>query len=315
MDLLLISFESVAALIGIGLLGFFIIARRILPLQVMDVLPALVIDVAAPCLVFTNIIQRFDPSIQQNWWSLPLYWIAFTVVTFSFTMIVRFSVKKDHRGEFSAALFYQNGLFIPLALISGMFGMKTPYLVDLFLFAIFYPAFFFNTYHLFFHGRTPSQTPNLKIIGNPILLATICAVVFKLTGFSHYIPSFIVSSFELVGKMAIPLIFIIVGGTIYIDFHKRGKWQIREMIKFVFYKNFILPLLILGILVLVRPDYNVALIIAIVGATPPISAVPLMVERVGGNRELVNQLLVASYISAVVSIPLIVWLFGNFFTR
>lgn len=314
MDLLIVSFESVATLICIGLLGFFIIARRILPLQIMDVLPTLVIDIAAPCLVFSNIIQGFDPSVQKNWWALPIYWIGFTIVTFSFTMLARFTVRKKHRSEFSAALFYQNGIFIPLAIISGMFGMKTPYLVDLFLFAIFYPAFFFNTYHLFFNGRTTAQPVNFKIIANPILLATVLAVFLKLVSISSFIPSFIVSMTSLVGKMAIPLIFIIVGGTIYIDFQKRGKLQIFEMMKFVLYKNFVLPLIILGILVLVRPDYNVALIILVVGATPPISAIPLVVERVGGNRELVNQLLIASYLSAVISIPLIVWLFAKLFT-
>jgi predicted permease len=315
MDLFFITFESVITLLGIGLLGFWIIAKKILPSSVMDVLPTLVIDIAVPCLIFRNIITKFDPATHSNWGVLPLWWIGFTLVSGLLTLIAVRTAKKEFRREFGVSLFYQNGLFVPLAVISGMYSIDSPYLVDLFLFTIFYPAFFFNTYHLFFKRKEGAPYLDWKRIRNPILIATVLAVLLKLTGTSHYIPNFIISICDLIGKTAVPLIFLIIGGTIFIDFQKRGKTQIAEIIKFVLFKNFIISLVVLTLLVIIRPDYNIALIIILQSATPPISAVPLVTERAGGNREIVNQFMISSFITAALSIPIIVWLFGNFFTR
>ncbi len=315
MELFFVTFESVITLLGIGFLGFWIIAKKMLPASIMGVLPPLVIDIAVPCLVFRNIITKFDPATHSNWWMLPLWWIGFTLLTGLLTLIAVRTAKRKFRSEFGASLFYQNGIFVPLAVLSGIFSIDSPYLADLFLFTIFYPAFFFNTYHLFFKRKEGSQRLDWKKIGNPILISTVLALLLKLTGMSGYIPNFFISICDLIGKMAIPLIFIIIGGTIYIDFEKRGKIQIAEILKFVLFKNFIIAIVVLTLLVIIRPDYNIALIIMLQSATPPISAVPLVTERAGGNREIVNQFMIASFITAALSIPTVIWLFGIFFTK
>lgn len=315
MELFFVTFESVITLLGIGLLGFWIIAKKILPASIMGVLPPLVIDIAVPCLVFINIIKKFDPATHSNWWILPLWWMGFTLLTGLLTIIAVRAAKRKFRSEFGASLFYQNGIFVPLAVLSGMFSIDSPYLVDLFLFTIFYPAFFFNTYHLFFKRKEGPQRLDWKRIRNPILISTVLAVFLRLTGMSSYLPNFFISICDLIGKTAIPLIFIIIGGTIYIDFQKRGTIQIAEMIKFVLFKNFIIPLVTLTLLVIIRPEYSVALIIMLQSAAPPISAVPLVTERAGGNREIVNQFMIGSFLTAALSIPTVIWLFGVFFAK
>ena len=69
------------------------------------------------------------------------------------TFIFAFVAARDIRREFAISLFYQNAIFFPLAIIAGMYGDESPYLVFLFLFTIFYPAFFFSTYHFFFENK------------------------------------------------------------------------------------------------------------------------------------------------------------------
>jgi predicted permease len=48
-------------------------------------------------------------------------------------------------------------------------------------------------------------------------------------------------------------------------------------------------------------------------AVPPITAVPLFVERFGGNRSLVNQFMFTSFIFSLVTIPCSIYLFRYFF--
>jgi len=102
---------------------------------------------------------------------------------------------------------------------------------------------------------------------------------------------------------------IILGGNIYNDYIKKGNLQLVEIVKFVAVKNFVFPLIFLGILFFIKPSYPVALIILIQSAVPPVTAVPLVTERLGGDRSITNQFIVGSFITSLISIPIMVYIF------
>jgi predicted permease len=220
--------------------------------------------------------------------------------------------RKDTRREFAISLYYQNAIFFPLAIITGMYGEDSPYLVFLFLFTIFYPAFFFSTYRFFFK-ETGRREMDWKKIFHPVLIVTILAILIRLVGLQHVIPNFILSILTLVGGMTVPLLMIILGGNIYLDFQNKGQPQFAEIIKFVIIKNIVFPVVFLGILLIIRPSYPIALLIMLQSAIPPVTAVPLVTERSGGNRAIVNQFLVASFVFSLISISFMLWLFSLFF--
>jgi predicted permease len=56
-----ITFQSVAALLAIGLIGFWIIKRHLIPENILQFLAVLAIEIALPCVVFANIITHFSP--------------------------------------------------------------------------------------------------------------------------------------------------------------------------------------------------------------------------------------------------------------
>jgi hypothetical protein len=47
-------------------------------------------------------------------------------------------------------------------------------------------------------------------------------------------------------------------------------------------------------------------------AVPPVTAVPLLVERAGGNHTIVNQFILVSFLCSLITIPAIISLFGVF---
>jgi predicted permease len=110
---------------------------------------------------------------------------------------------------------------------------------------------------------------------------------------------------------------LILGGNIYNDFkYKAGnerRWHTTEVVKFVLIKNVVFPLVFLGLLILLRPDLTVALIAIIQAAVPPITAIPILVERCGGNRQIASQFVFASFMFCILSIPGIIYLFSRFF--
>ncbi len=320
--------QSVGVLLGLGLLGFCIIARRMMPGNALGFLSPLVLEIALPSLIFVSIVQNFTLEKFPSWWTVPLWWILFTVVLLAMTSLFSLISKPQTRREFAVSLFYQNGIFFPLAIISGLFGKDSIYLVTLFLFISFHPALFFSTYRFFFRDNSGQpQCVNLtknikqqsgnkiewKKIIHPVLIMTLAALIIRLYGVHGLIPDFLISGLSMVGAMALPLIMIILGGSIFVDFQQKGKFETLEILKFVAVKNFLFPFVFLLLLIIIHPTYPIALIIFLQSAVPPITAIPIITERMNGNAAITNQFIVASYLALLVSIPVMFSLFSLFF--
>jgi predicted permease len=317
MNVFLITLQAVLALLGIGLLGFWIIGRRRVPSDTLAFLQSLAIDIALPLLVVGNLITSFSPQVYPGWWRFPLWWLGFAVVTLALSLASSFLVRKEIRGEFTIGLLYQNGLFLPILIIEGLFGGDNSYLVPLFLFVIFHPSVIFSTYTLFFGKRIEREKLNWRRIVNPVLVATVVGIVIGLVSVNEYIPEFLITIVRMVGAITIPIIMLILGGNIYNDFMYKAdnsrRWYVTEVVKFVLIKNVVFPLVFLGLLLLLRPDLTVALIVIIQAAVPPITAIPILVERCGGNRQIASQFVFASFIFCIFSIPAVIYLFSRFF--
>ena len=122
MDIFISPFESVSFLLGIGIIGFWIIKKRILPGDILGLLSPLTLDIALPCLIFVKIIKDFTPSEAPDWWQLPLWCFFFMACTAVLTLTSMLVAKKDTRREFAISLYYQNAIFFPLAIIDNMQG-------------------------------------------------------------------------------------------------------------------------------------------------------------------------------------------------
>ena len=180
MNVFLVVLESVLVLLGIGVVGFWVTRRNLAPENVLGFLSTLAIDIALPCTVFASIVVNFNPEEQPNWWQLPLWWLAFTAIALALTFIGRYVSARETRGEFALGLFFQNGIFFPLIILSGIFSTTTPFIAQLFIFIMFHPTLFFGTYQLFFSKKAPPA--KWSRIVNPVLIATIVAIVLQTTG-------------------------------------------------------------------------------------------------------------------------------------
>ena len=309
MDIFSLTLEAVVMIIGIGVIGFWILKRKLLPETVIQILSPLAIDIAMPCLVFSNIMKSFNPQLHSNWYYFPLWWVAFTAGALIFTIAFSFLVKRTYRSEFRTGLMYHNGIFIPLGIIRGVYGPDSVYLSDLFLFTFLFPAFFFNTYHFFFDTskRTTQFTFNWRILRNPILIATLVSMALKLTGASAFVPAVVVKIASVVSEMALPMIILIIGGSIYLDLQKKERIRFGEVALFVVVKNIIFPAIVLFMLSTFRLSFNAALILVLSAAAPPITAFPIVTEKAGGNRGIANQMLTASFIASLGSLPAAMW--------
>jgi len=314
MDIFFIVLESVLILLGIGFIGFWITRRHILPENMLGFLSTLAIDVALPSTVFASIMINFVPAEYPNWWQLPLWWLAFTAIVLVLTLVTRYASCRETRAEFGMSLFYQNGIFLPLIIMSGIFGTSTPYIPQLFIFIMLHPTMFFSTYQLFFRKTAgPENQLRWQRIINPVLIVTVVAIVVQVIGVNEYLPEFFVSIFDILGAMALPLVMIILGGSLYLNFHQKGKLYLAEITKFIIVKNIIFPLAIIGVLALIKPSYNIALLFLLQAAVPPVTGVPILTERAGGNKGITTQFVFSSFVASIITIPAVFYLFNRIF--
>jgi len=307
MNMFIVVFQSVGIMFFIGFLGFFVAKKKLIPTDVLDLLSPLVLEISMPSLIFFRIIKTFNPSDFPDWYLNPIYWVIFTIAAIFMANIFKHLFQKDIRQETNLSLVFQNGLFIPIIVITETFGADSALLVHLFLFTIFYPAFFFNTYHLFF--KNGQQQFSLKKTLNPVLIATSLGLILKFTHGDQLIPEFILTALKMVGAMTIPLLMLIIGGNIYVDLQKTGKVVWIEIIKFIAVKNILFPMVGLGIVLFFRLEYNIAFIIVMQAAVPPVTALPIFALRAQGNREIVNQYLVSSLLFTLLSLPVVLFVF------
>jgi len=319
-----ITFQAVAALLAIGLLGFWIIKRNIIPADILRFLSILAIQIALPSIVFATVITQFSPSSSVNWWQYQLWWLVFVAIALFLSLVAMFVSAKATRREFALSLFFQNGLFFPFIIMNGIFGPANPYVAVLFIFIAFYPSLFFSTNHLFFKKSNmktekglkednPKSRMRLWRILNPVLISTVIAASIKLLGAERHLPPFLLTVFQLLGGMAMPLLMLILGGSLYVDFKSKGPIYIKEVMKFVLIKNIFFPLAFIAMLVFVRPDYPVALIIFLESAVPPITGISIHTQRHGGNTSITNQFVLGSFIFSILTIPVTFSLFNRYF--
>lgn len=310
MTVFIATLKSVAVLMGIGLIGFWILAKKTVPLDVLKVLTPLVIEVALPCMIFTSIIRNFNPSTMPDWWTLPLWWALMIALFLVLSLIGMLYVDRNNRGEVGISLLYPNATFFPLGLIPIIYGKDSPLIVQLFLFTLLMPILVFNGYSFFFPSKNTFKfdLKQSKIL-NPILIATLAAVLLQLTGAAEYVPEFIISITGIVGETALPLIMLAIGGNVYVDFTRRGEFDFKASAKFVLTKNLLFPAATLGFILLVRPPDSVATLIMLQAVVPPLSAVPVLTERANGNVALTNQFLISSFLFSIVTIPISMWFF------
>lgn len=310
-DLILSTFEAVGVLLVIGILGFLIIKRHMLPGETLSLLTPLAIEVGLPALIFANIIRNFRPDLFENWGLYPLWWAGFTLYALVLSALFCLMARRPFRRDIFLSLFFQNAIFFPLPILMTVFGESSVHVLALFLFTLFHPSFYFSIYPLFFPGA--GLRFRLNRIFNPVLVCTLIAVSICLTRSQDSVPRFLLTGFGTVGAMTVPILMLMLGGNLYLDFRRRGRIYFLEIYKFVMIKNILFPLLWLVVLVFLRPPTPIALVSMFQSAMPPSISVPAVIEKGGGSRNLAAQCLTASTVLSLVTLPAALWLFTRYY--
>ncbi len=284
----------------------WLVHRKIIPVAGVKIISDTVITVFLPCLIFSNIVGRFQPTEFQGWWILPLSSAVLILIGWTIAVPL-FSRTGDARRELTPTGFLQNAAYfvLPLAkiILQEDFDQFALYI---FLFILAHNPILWLIGKHYMMKRGSDQPFHWKQLLSPPLYANLIALTLVVTGTRPYLPHFVLDTATFLGEGAVPLATFALGatlGTIEINFRRYLK--VGSLV--VLQKLFLMPLVILGAMALIpwlRSSPILILLFILQGASPSATSLVLLSKSYSDNSERVGTITIMCYIVCAFSIPL-----------
>jgi predicted permease len=300
------TFGAILELVLLGAVGFFVVKRSIVRDEGVRVLSDLVIGLFLPCFMFSQIVERFSFSIYPDWWIFPLYSIFITLVGYACGAFVLAADKTlaKNAGEFLGITSFQNSGYLPLPLVAALLpaaaAQEMFILIFLFLLGFNMTIFSFGVMIL---APKKEQRFDYRHMFNAPVVATLLALALVFFKINTILPQFVARPVDILGRCAIPLSILVVGGNLA-SLKTKGGTDIKPVSLSLLIKLVIMPLLFLGFVILVKPKPLVGLLILLQAAMPPAALLSVITKNHNQSGRLINQAIFYGHIASILTIPL-----------
>ena len=304
MDSLILSFEAVAPLFLLMLLGYGIKCSKLAKKEHFDVINRLIFNVFLPILLFYN-IYRTDIGTVFNG-KLILFTEICTLLVFGIGYGLVFLLTKDNakRGVMLQGIFRSNFAILGVPLVnyicgdnaSGLSAMIVAFVVPTFnVLAVI-------TLERFRGGNVKIGKLVKDIVTNPLIISCALGAVFLLLGIK--LPNFLESTVSDAASIASPLAIVALGAGFNFS---SIKGSIKELTITVLARLLVVPALAITAAVLLgfRGEALVCLMV-VFGAPTAVSSFS-MAQQMGGDEDLAAQVVVFS--SSLCLFTLFGWIF------
>ena len=195
--------------------------------------------------------------------------------------------------------------FVALAIIGPLYGASGITLAALAL-AIMVPVLnIANVIVLTIYGSNSSVTNGrqifFRIITNPLIIACGIGLALNWTG----MPDIIFSTIDIIGDGALGLTLLAVGAGLRLDLIAGDKLLVTLG---VLIRLIGMPLMVIGIASLVGLEGLPRTVAIIAGAVPTAASAYVMARKMGGNAELMSNILTFQVIVSFVTLPLFIYI-------
>ena len=313
MNPFLITLGAVAVLLLTAVPGFLFTKTRLIGEECISGFSKVLLFVCQPCLaVYT--FGNIDPAVDKGEKLLSLAVFAgLTVLIFAIVLGGAYLVLARKQKEpiyriMTIATTFSNSAFFGIPLIEALFPETSDELIiytTVFALVMNIVAWTFGSAII---SRNVRHISVRKIFLNPPMIGTVVALLIYVSGFS--LSASLPSLFDMIttaARMSSPLSMIILGmrlGTMRLS-ALFGDLRIYFTIAV---KQFVMPLIALGLAILLRVPSEVAITFFVISATPSASIVLNFSEILGeGQREAANTVLLSTILT-VVTVPVMMLL-------
>ena len=153
---------------------------------------------------------------------------------------------------------------------------------------------------------TVGKTSLRKIIFHPCLVASYLGILVMITEFNP--PPLLSRIVVSLGNCTTPLSMMVVGAILGLV--KAKKMFTPLTVYFSFIRLIFIPLLVMGILMLFRPDPIITNISVVLNGTPAGITTVILADKYGSDKELASKIVCVTILLSMVTIPALVWILG-----
>ncbi len=305
--------SAIIELVFLGAVGFVLLKRSIISESGLKTISDLVIGLFLPLFMFSEIVGRFSFSLYPDWWLFPILSFLITAAGY-FLGLLFLAADRSLRGnspEFLSIVSFQNSGYLPLPLIASMLSPQAAreMFIYIFLFLLGFNLTIFSFGVFLLNPKGKQRRFDLKNMFNAPVIATLLALACVLLGINKVLPEVIMKPAGLLGRCAIPLSILVVGGNLA-ALKTNHSSDIKPLALSLLIKLVILPMVFLGFVILVKPKPLVGLLIILQAAMPPAAFLSVISRNQNQSGRLINQAIFYGHLISIITIPIFLALYG-----
>jgi len=304
MENLRVSFEVVAPLLILMLLGGFLRRIQIFDENTVKKMNASIFKVFLPTLIFYNLYKSSVDDIKDI--DTALYTAGVIIGAFLLSAVVVSIVEKDNakRGAMVQGMCRSNFVIFGVPLCVSICGESIAGKISVAV-AIVVPLLNILSVIVleFFRGGKPSIKKMLKgIITNPLIIASLLGIIVLVSGIK--LPTLIEKSVNDVAKIATPLALVLLGASVNL---RSVRGNLKQLTIAVIGKLILIPFVGISIAALLgMRGGDIALLISALASPTAVSSYPMALQM-DSDGELAAQ--IVAFNTAICIITVFLWVF------
>jgi len=302
--------QAMSQILLIAVAAGFLVRRGWVQDHEIQALAAVTIHVLLPCMIFSKLLQQFDPWATPGWYGLPLIGIGLSGTGL---LVARLLFRRDWREKrlLLAMSSLQNAAYMSLPIGRIIFRETASYdrfAMYCFLFILGYSPLLWSV------GKALTSETNGTRSGwrgfiTPPFVANVLGVVAAFVAAGRWLPRLLLESASLLGEATVPLATFVLGATVGgISFRRPP--ALSDATRVVLVKLILLPALMVTALAALAVWRGHSLppilgdFLVIQAASPPATALALQVRKYGGDAQQTGAMLLLLYLLCTVTLPL-----------
>jgi len=290
--------EKILSIFIIMAVGFVAKKIRAVDASFLRGLSAFMMNIALPFALLASLDRSIPKSVLPELGRMALWSMAIYAAEIAFATIAYRHFPEHQRKVLSFITVFSNCAFMGLPVAQSVAGARG--LMFASIYNLLYGVLIY-TYgvSLFQEKAEPGQWK--KVILNPGIIATILGIVLWFLPFA--LPSFLLESIGLMGKLQTPLAMFIVGANIA-DIPIEKALFGKAMVLSVAVRLVVMPLAVYGVIRMTGAQGTAPQIALILTAMPAAAQSVIMAEQQGGDSTFASEVVLATTVLSIVTIPL-----------
>ncbi|MCD6580080.1 AEC family transporter [bacterium] len=284
----------------------FIIFRYFISKKYLSVLSKLFVEFLIPALILNKFILHFNMTLLKDYWYIPLFTLFVLFLSYIMSLFLRKAMKIKFLSEFTAMLTFTNAGYLVLPIILEIFRdtSKNDAIIFNFMYTLLVSFLLWSLGVYLITGK--NKKIDIRSLPTPFII-TILAIILAVINTKKIIPPFVFKSLNILGLIGVYGIMLVLGGILsQIPFNKTKVYG-KETLRFVIIKNFLYPLIFLGILHFIHLNSVLKAVLFMVTITPPATNLAIISERYPINKrghDYIYSSIFWSYVTSIISIPI-----------